>query len=136
VSNESPPLPLGAPGTEEPRRYLLKLRYELIGCGLHGHELLATARSRPAMALIAAPSLVKLNRLATAPSPSMTQATWTSDAQSIPATMPSPITAPLSSAQKVRPMQALVLVAHCKALEARGPIASHSAGPPGPAALL
>jgi len=33
-------------------------------------------------------------------------------------------------------MQALVLVAHCKALEARGPIASHSAGPPGPAALL
>ena len=27
-------------------------------------------------------------------------------------------------------MQALVLVAHCKALEARGPIASHSAGPP------
>jgi DDE domain len=29
-----------------------------------------------------------------------------------------------------------VLVAHCKALEARGPIASHSAGPPGPAALL
>jgi hypothetical protein len=33
-------------------------------------------------------------------------------------------------------VQALVLVAHCKALEARGPIASHSAGPPGPAALL
>ncbi len=29
-----------------------------------------------------------------------------------------------------------MLVAHCKALEARGPIASHSAGPPGPAALL
>jgi hypothetical protein len=35
-----------------------------------------------------------------------------------------------------RPEAALVLVAHCKALEARGPIASHSAGPPGPAALL
>ena len=33
-------------------------------------------------------------------------------------------------------MQAPVLVAHCKALETRGPIASHSAGPPGPAALL
>ena len=29
-----------------------------------------------------------------------------------------------------------MLVAHCKALEARGPIASHSTGPPGPAALL
>ena len=29
-----------------------------------------------------------------------------------------------------------MLVAHCKALEARGPIASHIAGPPGPAALL
>ena len=37
---------------------------------------------------------------------------------------------------EVRRRQALVLVAHCKALEARGPIASHSAGPPGPAALL
>jgi uncharacterized membrane protein (DUF2068 family) len=31
-----------APGTEKPRRYLPKLRYELIGCGLHGHELLGT----------------------------------------------------------------------------------------------
>jgi hypothetical protein len=88
------------------------------------------------MAPIAAASWVKLNRLATAPSPPMTQATWTSDAQSIPATMPSPTAAPLSSVQKARPMQALVLVAHSKALEARGPIASHSAGPPGPAALL
>ena len=29
-----------------------------------------------------------------------------------------------------------MLVAHCKALEARGPIASHSAGPPDPAVLL
>ena len=30
------------PGTERPRRYRPKLRYELIGCGLHGHELLGT----------------------------------------------------------------------------------------------
>ena len=38
--------PTGPPGTEQPRhylrRYLPKLRYELIGCGLHGHELLGT----------------------------------------------------------------------------------------------
>jgi uncharacterized membrane protein (DUF2068 family) len=33
---------VAAPGTERPRRYLPKLRYELIGCGLHGHELLGT----------------------------------------------------------------------------------------------
>jgi uncharacterized membrane protein (DUF2068 family) len=33
---------LAASGTERPRRYLPKLRYELIGCGLHGHELLGT----------------------------------------------------------------------------------------------
>jgi uncharacterized membrane protein (DUF2068 family) len=31
-----------APGTERPRRYRPKLRYELIDCGLHGHELLGT----------------------------------------------------------------------------------------------
>jgi uncharacterized membrane protein (DUF2068 family) len=31
-----------APGTKRPRRYLPKLRYELLGCGLHGHELLGT----------------------------------------------------------------------------------------------
>jgi hypothetical protein len=31
-----------APGTERPRRYPPRLRYELIGCGLHGHELLGT----------------------------------------------------------------------------------------------
>ncbi|MGH3410152.1 MAG: DUF2127 domain-containing protein [Streptosporangiaceae bacterium] len=31
---------LAAPGAERPRRYRPKLRYELIGCGLHGHELL------------------------------------------------------------------------------------------------
>jgi uncharacterized membrane protein (DUF2068 family) len=37
------------PGTEKPRRYRPKLRYELIGCGLHGHELLGTdaAELRP-----------------------------------------------------------------------------------------
>src|SRR5580700_2876760 len=37
-----PPAPVPAPGTERPRRYRPKLRYELIGCGLHGHELLGT----------------------------------------------------------------------------------------------
>jgi uncharacterized membrane protein (DUF2068 family) len=30
------------PGTERPRRFRPQLRYELIGCGLHGHELLGT----------------------------------------------------------------------------------------------
>jgi uncharacterized membrane protein (DUF2068 family) len=30
------------PGSERPRRFRPKLRYELIGCGLHGHELLGT----------------------------------------------------------------------------------------------
>jgi uncharacterized membrane protein (DUF2068 family) len=29
-----------APGTERPRRFRPKLRYELIDCGLHGHEIL------------------------------------------------------------------------------------------------
>jgi uncharacterized membrane protein (DUF2068 family) len=33
---------LAAPGTEKPRRFRPKLRYELIGCGLHGHEILGT----------------------------------------------------------------------------------------------
>ena len=33
---------LAAPGTERPRRYLPRFRYELIGCGLHDHELLGT----------------------------------------------------------------------------------------------
>jgi uncharacterized membrane protein (DUF2068 family) len=43
MSDESRPgTLLAAPGTERPRRYLPKLRYELIGCGLHGHELLGT----------------------------------------------------------------------------------------------
>jgi uncharacterized membrane protein (DUF2068 family) len=44
-----------APGTEKPRRYRPKLRYELIDCGLHGHELLGTdaAELRPADAIFA-----------------------------------------------------------------------------------
>jgi hypothetical protein len=44
-----------APGTERPRRYRPKLRYELIGCGLHGHELLGTdaAELRPEDGLFA-----------------------------------------------------------------------------------
>src|ERR1700761_7984973 len=33
---------LAPPGSESPRRFRPKLRYELIGCGLHGHELLGT----------------------------------------------------------------------------------------------
>jgi uncharacterized membrane protein (DUF2068 family) len=33
---------VAAPGTEKPRRFRPKLRYELIGCGLHGHEILGT----------------------------------------------------------------------------------------------
>jgi uncharacterized membrane protein (DUF2068 family) len=38
--------PVSPPGTERPRRYLPKLRYELIDCGLHGHELLGTDAAR------------------------------------------------------------------------------------------
>jgi uncharacterized membrane protein (DUF2068 family) len=38
--------PVAPPGTERPRRYRPKLRYELIGCGLHGHELLGTDAAR------------------------------------------------------------------------------------------
>ena len=47
--------PAAAPGTERPRRYRPKLRYELIGCGLHGHELLGTdaAALRPEDGLFA-----------------------------------------------------------------------------------
>jgi len=43
-----------APGTEKTHRYLPRLRYELIGCGLHGHELLGTdtAELRPEDALV------------------------------------------------------------------------------------
>jgi uncharacterized membrane protein (DUF2068 family) len=42
------------PGTERPRRLRPKLRYELIDCGLHGHELLGTdvAQIRPQDALV------------------------------------------------------------------------------------
>ena len=49
------PAPTAAPGTERPRRYRPKLRYELIGCGLHGHELLGTdaAELRPGDQLFA-----------------------------------------------------------------------------------
>ena len=39
TSAAAPPLP---PGTERTRRFRPKLRYELIGCGLHGHELVGT----------------------------------------------------------------------------------------------
>jgi uncharacterized membrane protein (DUF2068 family) len=50
-----PPGHVPAPGTEKPRRYIPRLRYELIGCGLHGHELLGTdaAELRPDDALFA-----------------------------------------------------------------------------------
>ncbi len=41
-ANTPPPGPVAAPGTEKPRRFRPKLRYELIGCGLHGHEILGT----------------------------------------------------------------------------------------------
>ncbi|HLX51133.1 MAG TPA: DUF2127 domain-containing protein [Streptosporangiaceae bacterium] len=53
--NVSPSGHVPAPGTEKPRRYRPKLRYELIGCGLHGHELLGTdaAGLRPEDALFA-----------------------------------------------------------------------------------
>lgn len=46
---------VSAPGTERPRRYRPMLRYELIGCGLHGHELLGTdaAELRPEDGLFA-----------------------------------------------------------------------------------
>ena len=46
---------IAAPGTERPRRYRPKLRYELIGCGLHGHELPGTdaAELRPGDGLFA-----------------------------------------------------------------------------------
>src|SRR5215813_6353069 len=37
-----PPPHVAAPGTERPRRFRPKLRYELIRCGLHGHEILGT----------------------------------------------------------------------------------------------
>jgi uncharacterized membrane protein (DUF2068 family) len=41
--------PVGLPGTERTKRFRPKLRWELIGCGLHGHELVGTdaAKVRP-----------------------------------------------------------------------------------------
>jgi uncharacterized membrane protein (DUF2068 family) len=47
--------PVIPPGAERPRRYRPKLRYELIGCGLNGHELLGTdaAELRPENSLFA-----------------------------------------------------------------------------------
>jgi len=42
ATGDAAPGHLSPPGTERPRRYRPKLRYELIGCGLHGHELLGT----------------------------------------------------------------------------------------------
>ena len=39
-ASPTPSAHLAAPGTEKPRRFRPQLRYELIGCGLHGHEIL------------------------------------------------------------------------------------------------
>jgi uncharacterized membrane protein (DUF2068 family) len=39
---DEPVPPVHPPGTERPPRFRPKLRYELIGCGLHGHELIGT----------------------------------------------------------------------------------------------
>jgi uncharacterized membrane protein (DUF2068 family) len=41
-ANQPPSAHVAAPGTEKPRRFRPKLRYELIDCGLKGHELLGT----------------------------------------------------------------------------------------------
>lgn len=42
------------PGTQRPKRWRAKFHYELIDCGLHGHELLGTdvAHIRPQDALV------------------------------------------------------------------------------------
>ncbi len=42
MSGDVSPGHVAAPGTEKPRRFRPKLRYELIDCGLHGHEILGT----------------------------------------------------------------------------------------------
>jgi uncharacterized membrane protein (DUF2068 family) len=50
MSGDNPPRRhTAAPGTERPRRFRPKLRYELIDCGLHGHEILGmeAAELRP-----------------------------------------------------------------------------------------
>jgi uncharacterized membrane protein (DUF2068 family) len=41
VADDSTDRPV-PPGAEQPRRFRPKLRYELIDCGLHGHELVGT----------------------------------------------------------------------------------------------
>lgn len=43
------------PGLERPRRFRPRLRYELLGCGMHGHELVGTdvAQLRPEDAVVA-----------------------------------------------------------------------------------
>jgi uncharacterized membrane protein (DUF2068 family) len=46
MDGEAPGELVAPPGTERPRRYRPKLRYELIDCGLHGHELLGTDAAR------------------------------------------------------------------------------------------
>jgi uncharacterized membrane protein (DUF2068 family) len=46
MDGEAPGGLVAPPGTERPRRYRPKLRYELIDCGLHGHELLGTDAAR------------------------------------------------------------------------------------------
>jgi uncharacterized membrane protein (DUF2068 family) len=46
MSSEAPRALVAPPGTERPRRYRPKLRYELIDCGLHGHELLGLDAAR------------------------------------------------------------------------------------------
>jgi uncharacterized membrane protein (DUF2068 family) len=46
VSSEASDGLVAPPGTERPRRYRPKLRYELIDCGLHGHELLGLDAAR------------------------------------------------------------------------------------------
>jgi uncharacterized membrane protein (DUF2068 family) len=49
-----------APGTEAPRRFRPQFRYELLSCGLVGHELIGTdaAELRPSDAIIARPDAV------------------------------------------------------------------------------
>jgi uncharacterized membrane protein (DUF2068 family) len=46
MSDEPPGGLVAPPGTERPRRYRPRLRYELVDCGLHGHELLGTDAAR------------------------------------------------------------------------------------------
>jgi uncharacterized membrane protein (DUF2068 family) len=46
MSGEAGGGPVAPPGAERPRRYRPKLRYELLDCGLHMHELLGTDAAR------------------------------------------------------------------------------------------